>query len=51
MAGAGKPVIVFMEQLEEAELMYKIYNAILTSIDELRFAFNDSIELADEYSK
>ncbi|MBN8222973.1 MAG: hypothetical protein J0L53_18810 [Spirochaetes bacterium] len=39
MAGKGKKVYVFMQQLEEAELMYKIYDGILTSGDQLRDIF------------
>jgi len=39
MKGAGKSVFVFQAFKEEPELMYKIYDGILTTIEELEFHF------------
>ena len=36
MKGKGKPVYVFMPIAQEPELMYKIYNEILTDLDQLQ---------------
>lgn len=41
MSGVGKRVVVYMEQLEEAELMYKIYDGIATSVEEVCVFCND----------
>jgi len=35
MAGAGKKVLVLMEQTAEPELMYKVFDCIATSVGEL----------------
>ncbi len=41
MKGAGKPVFVYQPIKQEPELMYKIYDGIITSIDDLINKFND----------
>jgi len=38
-AGSGKPVVVLSPETQEPELMYKIFDAILCSMDELRAYF------------
>lgn len=40
MKGAGKPVYVYQPIKQEPELMYKIYNRILTSEEALKAQFN-----------
>lgn len=35
MAGAGKRVIVFIPEMEEPELMYKLFDKVVGSIDDL----------------
>lgn len=40
MKGAGKPVYVYQPIKQEPELMYKIYNRILTSEEAMRAQFN-----------
>lgn len=35
MKGAGKPTYVYMPIAQEPELMYKIYDGVMTSIDDL----------------
>lgn len=39
MKGAGKEVFVFQPIKQEPELMYKIYDGILTSVDDLHYLF------------
>jgi len=40
-AGAGKPVIVFLTERQEAELMYKLFSCVFTSHAELKQYFHD----------
>lgn len=40
-AGQGKPVYVFIGPGNEAELMYKIYDGLITSVDELYQTFHN----------
>ena len=35
MKGAGKRVFVVMEELEEPELMYKLFDGVCSGIEEL----------------
>jgi hypothetical protein len=39
MKGAGKEVYVFSPTKQEPELMYKIYDGILSSVDDLHYQF------------
>jgi len=39
MKGAGKKVYVYQPVKQEPELMYKIYDGIITSSDEFHFQF------------
>ena len=39
MKGAGKQVFVFHPEKQEPELMYKMYDGILTSVEALRIQF------------
>jgi len=43
MKGAGKRVFVYQQTAEEPELMYKLYDGILTSADQLTKQFSSSI--------
>lgn len=40
MKGAGKSVYVFQPIKQEPELMYKIYDGIITSFEDLKLQFN-----------
>lgn len=40
MKGAGKKVFVFQSMKQEPELMYKIYDGIITSVDGLHATFS-----------
>lgn len=40
MKGSGKPVYVFSPIKQEPELMYKLYDGILASVDELHQTFS-----------
>ena len=33
MAGAGKKVIVYIPEMQEPELMYKLFNAVVDSVE------------------
>ena len=35
MAGAGKPVYVYIPHLEEAELMYKLFDDVTDNLDDI----------------
>ncbi|WP_206619139.1 hypothetical protein [Flavobacterium cerinum] len=45
MKGAGKEVFVFQPSEQEPELMYKIYDGILSSYDELAQQFRQTSEV------
>lgn len=44
MKGAGKMVYVFSPEKQEPELMYKIYDGIISSFDELYKKFSKKVE-------
>ena len=43
MKGAGKKVIVYIPEMQEAELMYKLFDLVTSSLDEVN-AFLSSFE-------
>lgn len=44
MKGQGKPTFVYMPTANEPELMYKIYDGILTNVNDLK-ALNELVQL------
>jgi hypothetical protein len=44
MKGAGKRVYVYSPEKQEPELMYKIYDGIISSVDELYRTFSQKVE-------
>ena len=39
MAGRGKKVVVYIPKMEEPELMYKLFDAVVDNLDDLLEAF------------
>ena len=47
MAGAGKRVIVYIPEMVEPELMYKLFDAVVGSLDDLVACFNYDGEILE----
>ena len=46
MAGAGKPVVAYIPEMQEPELMYKLFDNVVDSIDELNNSITTLINRA-----